>query len=113
MTCSMSNSRICRSLAQLTNIQTSTESNGTVDVSIDGQSLVSGDKLMDTLQTYDASGNGSGQLLLQTVIRRREFDPDGRHHAGNHQCARDGELATMQNSINTLASTLSSLRSTR
>src|SRR5271170_4745279 len=56
-----------QNLAQLTNIQTSTESNGMVDVSIDGQSLVTGNKLNDTLQTYDASGNGSGQLLVQTA----------------------------------------------
>ena len=56
-----------QNLAKLTNIQTSTGSNGAVDVSIGGQSLVSGDKVLDTLQTYDASGNGSGQLLVQTA----------------------------------------------
>lgn len=94
-----------QSLAQLTNIQTSTESNGTVDVSIDGQNLVSGDKLMDTLQTYDASGNGSGQLLLQTVSGGANLTLTGGTMQGTIS-ARDGELATMQNSINTLASTL-------
>lgn len=94
-----------RNLAQLTNIQTSTGSNGTVDVSIDGQSLVSGNKLMDTLQTYDASGNGSGQLLVQTVTGGANLTLTGGSMQGTIN-ARDGELATMQNSINTLASTL-------
>jgi flagellar hook-associated protein 1 FlgK len=94
-----------QNLAQLTNIQTSTGSNGTVDVSIDGQSLVSGNKLMDTLQTYDASGNGSGQLLVQTVTGGANLTLTGGSMQGTIN-ARDGELATMQNSINTLASTL-------
>jgi flagellar hook-associated protein 1 FlgK len=94
-----------KNLAQLTNIQTSTGSNGAVDVSIGGQSLVSGDKVLDTLQTYDASGNGSGQLLVQTATGGVDLTLTGGSMQGTID-ARDGELTTMQNSINTLASSL-------
>ncbi|MGA2868150.1 MAG: flagellar hook-associated protein FlgK [Verrucomicrobiota bacterium] len=94
-----------QNLAQLTNIQTSTGSNGAVDVSIGGQSLVSGDKVLDTLQTYDASGNGSGQLLVQTATGGVDLTLTGGSMQGTID-TRDGELTTMQNSINTLASSL-------
>jgi flagellar hook-associated protein 1 len=94
-----------QNLAQLTNIQTSTGSNGSVDVSIGGQSLVSGDKVLDTLQTYDASGNGSGQLLVQTAAGGVDLTLTGGSIQGTID-TRDGELTTMQNSINTLASSL-------
>jgi flagellar hook-associated protein 1 len=94
-----------QSLAQLTNIQTSTSSNGQVDVSIDGQSMVSGDQVTNSLQTYDASGNGSGQLLLQTVNGGTDLTLTGGSMQGTID-VRDGELATMQNSINSLASSL-------
>jgi flagellar hook-associated protein 1 FlgK len=94
-----------QNLAQLTNIQTSTGSNGAVDVSIGGQSLVSGDKVLDTLQTYDASGNGSGQLLVQTATGGVDLTLTGGSIQGTID-TRDGELTKMQNSINTLASSL-------
>ncbi len=92
-------------LSNLTNIQTSTGTNGAVDVSIGGQSLVSGNKVLDTLQTYDASSDGSGQLLIQTATGGVNLTLTGGSMQGTID-ARDGELATMQNSINTLASTL-------
>ena len=94
-----------QNLAKLTNIQTSTGSNGAVDVSIGGQSLVSGDKVLDTLQTYDASGNGSGQLLVQTATGGVDLTLTGGSIQGTID-TRDGELTTMQKSINTLASSL-------
>jgi flagellar hook-associated protein 1 FlgK len=94
-----------QNLAQLTNIQTSTGTNGEVDVSIDGQSLVSGTQVADTLQTYDASGNGSGQLLVQTATGGVNLTLTGGSMQGTID-ARDGELATMQSSMDTLASNL-------
>lgn len=51
-------------LSQLTNVTANTGTNGAVDVSIGGQMLVSGNQVLDTLQTYDAGG---GQLLVQTA----------------------------------------------
>jgi len=94
-----------QNLAQLTNIQTSTQANGAVDVSIGGQSLVSGTQVADTLQTYDASGNGSGQLLIQTATGGVKLALTGGSIQGTID-ARDGELATLQGNINTLASNL-------
>jgi len=94
-----------QNLAQLTNIQTSTQANGAVDISIGGQNLVSGAKVADTLQTYDASGNGSGQLLVQTATGGVDLTLTGGSIQGTID-ARDGELATMQSNINTLATNL-------
>jgi flagellar hook-associated protein 1 len=89
-------------LSGLTNITTSTGTNGAMDVSIGGQSLVSGNQVLDTLQTYDAGG---GQLLVQTATGGVNLTLTGGSMQGTID-ARDGELATMQSSINTLASRL-------
>ncbi len=89
-------------LAQLTNITTSTGTNGSVDVSIGGQTLVNGFNVSDTLQTYDS---GNGNLLVQTTTGQTPLTLTGGTIQGTID-ARDGALATMQTSINTLASTL-------
>lgn len=89
-------------LAQLTDITTSTETNGSVDVAIGGQNLVTGFKVADTLQTYDAGG---GQILVQTATGGVPLTLTGGSIQGTID-ARDGALATMSSSINTLASTL-------
>jgi flagellar hook-associated protein 1 FlgK len=90
-------------LSNLTNIQTSAGTNGAIDVSIGGQMLVSDNQVMDTLQTYDASG--SGQLLVQTATGGVDLTLTGGAMQGTID-ARDGELANLQSNINTLASTL-------
>ena len=89
-------------LSQFTNITTSTETNGAVDVSIGGQSLVTGYKVADTLQTYTAGG---GQMLVQTATGGQPLTLTGGSMQGTID-ARDGTLATLQNSLNTLAGTL-------
>ncbi len=89
-------------LAQLTNFTTSTGTNGAVDVSIGGQTLVSGNQILDSLQTYDA---GNGQMLVQTATGGVPLTLTGGSIQGTID-ARDGALATLQNGINTLASTL-------
>ncbi len=94
-----------QNLAGLANIQTSNQANGAVEVSIGGQTLVSGSKVTDTLQTYDASGSGSGQLMVQTVTGGVDLTLTGGSIQGTIN-ARDGELSTLQSSINTLASNL-------
>ncbi|HUA39671.1 MAG TPA: flagellar hook-associated protein FlgK [Candidatus Sulfopaludibacter sp.] len=88
-------------LAQLTNFTTSAGANGAVDVSIGGQTLVSGDQVEDTLQTYDAGG---GQLLVQTATGGVPLTLTGGSIQGTID-ARDGTLANLQTGINTLAST--------
>ncbi len=94
-----------QNLAQLTNIQTSAQADGAVDVSIGGQTLVSGGQVADTLQTYDAGGTGSGQLLVQTATGGANLTLTGGSIQGTID-ARDGELAKMQSNINTLAGNL-------
>jgi len=89
-------------LSQFTNITTSTETNGSVDVNIGGQALVTGYKVADTLQTYDAGG---GQMLVQTATGGVPLTLTGGSMQGTID-ARDGTLATLQSSLNTLAGTL-------
>jgi flagellar hook-associated protein 1 FlgK len=90
------------SLSQLANITTSTETNGAVDVSLGGQTLVSGNQVLDTLQTYDAGG---GQLLVQTATGGAAVTLAGGSIQGTID-ARDGALATLQTNLNTLASAI-------
>ena len=89
-------------LSKLVSVQTSTGTNGAVDVNIGGQTLVSGNQVLDTLQTYDA---GNGRSLVQTATGGVPLTLSGGSIQGTID-ARDGALATMQSSINTLASTL-------
>lgn len=88
-------------LSQLTSIATSTGTNGAVNITVGGQTLVSGNSVSDTLQTYDA---GSGQLLVRTASGGVNLTLTGGSMQGTID-ARDGTLATMQSSLNTLAST--------
>ncbi len=62
---------------------------------------MSGNSVSDTLQTYDA---GSGQLLVRTASGGVNLTLTGGSMQGTID-ARDGTLATMQSSLNTLAST--------
>jgi flagellar hook-associated protein 1 len=89
-------------LSQLTNITTSTGTNGAVDISIGGQTLVSGTQLQDSLSTYSDS---NGNLQIQTTNSQTPLTLTGGSIQGTID-ARDGEIATLQKNINTLASTL-------
>ncbi len=89
-------------LSQLTNVTTSTGNNGAVNITIGGQTLVSGNTVNDTLQTYDP---GNGNLLVQTATGKANLTLTGGSMQGTID-ARDGTLATLQSSINTLASNL-------
>ena len=89
-------------LAQLTSVTTSTGTGGAVNVMVGGQTLVSGNTVSDNLQTYDA---GNGQLLVQTMAGGVKLTLTGGSMQGTID-ARDNTLATMQSSVNSLASTL-------
>jgi len=90
------------SLAGLANLSTTAESNGTVDVSIGGVTMVSGEKVTDNLQTYDS---GSGQLLIQAKNAGTPITLTGGSIEGE-MTARDGALASLQSGLNNLASQL-------
>jgi len=89
-------------LAKLVNFQASSNSNGTVDISIGGASIISGSTVVDTLQTYDAGG---GQLKIQTATGGTPLTLSGGSIQGAIE-TRDGALADLAGGINSIASTL-------
>jgi flagellar hook-associated protein 1 FlgK len=89
-------------LANLADIQTTANSDNTISVSIGGQQLVSGSTLSDTLSTYDP---GNGQLLVQAATSATPLTLTGGTIQGTID-ARDGALATLRNSLDTMASSL-------
>jgi flagellar hook-associated protein 1 FlgK len=89
-------------LAGMVNISTSAQSNGSVNISIGGVSMVAGGSAVNGLQTYDAGG---GQLLIQDENSATPLSVTGGSIAGNIT-ARDGALSTLQTSLDTLASQL-------
>jgi flagellar hook-associated protein 1 FlgK len=89
-------------LAKLVNITTTANSNGSVDIAIDGVPLVVGPIVQDTLETYDAGG---GQFLVRTVTGGTTLNLTGGTMQGTMD-ARDNDLVALQTSIDTLAGTL-------
>lgn len=89
-------------LAKLVNIQTTTNANGTVDVSIGGTQLVAGSQTLDTLQAYDP---GNGQLQIETATGGTPLTLTGGSIQGTID-ARDGALQTLRTGLDTIASSL-------
>ena len=89
-------------LANLVNFTSSTAADGTVSISINGNSLVTGGQLVDSLQTYDSGG---GQLLVQTANTAVPLTLTGGSIQGSI-AARDGALQTLRNNLDSLASAL-------
>jgi flagellar hook-associated protein 1 FlgK len=89
-------------LASKVNISTTAQANGSVDISIGGVAMVAGGSAVNGLQTYDAGG---GQLLIQDENTATPLAVTGGSIAGNIT-VRDGALAGLQTSLNTLASQL-------
>jgi flagellar hook-associated protein 1 len=89
-------------LSQLVNVQTSSDSNGDVNLSVGGQLLVSGGTVQDTLQTYDSGG---GQLLVRTASAGSPLTLTGGSIAGTMD-VRDGALKSLHDGINNLAAQL-------
>ncbi len=89
-------------LGNLVNITTSSAADGSVDVSIGGTQLVSGQQTLDTLQTYDP---GNGELLVRTATSGTPLTLTGGTIQGTI-AARDGALQTLRTGLDTLASNL-------
>ncbi len=93
-------------LAGYVNVTTSAQPDGAINVSIGGVSMVAGGVTLASLQTYT---NTSGQLLVsaQNVGTSPPFSLtlSGGSLEGSIT-ARDGAVATLQSSLNTLASEL-------
>jgi flagellar hook-associated protein 1 FlgK len=86
----------------LVNFSTTTQSNGAVDVSIGGVTMVSGLNNADSLQAYDP---GNGNLLVRAQNAGTTLTLTGGSIEGEIT-ARDGALASLQSGLNTLASQL-------
>jgi len=90
------------SLSNLVNLQTTANTNGSVDISIAGDAVVTGDNVEDTLETYDSGG---GQLGVASATTGTPLTLSGGSIQGTME-ARDGGLASLQTGLNTLASQL-------
>lgn len=89
-------------LAGFVNFQATNNTNGSVDIAIDGVPLVSGPNVEDTLEAYDAGGS---QFLIRTVTGGTTLALTGGSMHGTID-TRDTDLLTLQTDINTLASAL-------
>lgn len=89
-------------LARIVPIQTVAQSNGAVDVTVNGVTLVSGVHLQDTLALYDA---GAGRLLVQTTQGGPALTLTSGTLQGTIE-ARDGALQTLRDDLNALAAAL-------
>lgn len=94
--------QLLENLGGLVNITTSTQSNGAVNVSISGVNMIDGNSVTNSLGTYtDANGN----LQINAARTGTDLTLTSGSIEGNIT-ARDGALATLQGSLNTLASQL-------
>ena len=89
-------------LSNLANVQSATDANGELNLSVGGQLLVSGGSVQDTLQTYDSGG---GQLLVQTAGAGEPLTLTGGSIAGTID-VRDGALKSLHDGLDNLASQL-------
>lgn len=89
-------------LAGLARVETTANSNGSVDIAIDGVTLVSGPNVDDALETYDAGG---GQFLVRTVTGGTALNLAGGSMQGTIE-ARDVDLLGLRTDLDLLASTL-------
>ena len=94
--------RTIEDLANYTNITATAQSNGAVNINIGGVTMVSGGTEADSLATYDSGG---GQLLIKAQNAGTPLTLTSGGIEGNIT-TRDGALATLQTSVNTLASQL-------
>ena len=89
-------------LAALVRVETTANANGSVDIAIDGVTLVAGPNVDDTLEAYDAGG---GQFLVRTLTGGTALNIMSGSMQGTID-ARDTELLSLQTDLDTLAGTL-------
>lgn len=89
-------------LAKLVNFQSATTPDGAVNISVDGNLLVNGTELQDTLQTYTTGG---GQSLVRTANSGTPLNLIGGSIQGTIT-ARDEALQTLRGGLNNIATQL-------
>jgi len=98
--------QIIENLSGYVNLTTSAQSDGAVNVSIGGVTMVSGDTALANLQTYT---NASGNLMVLARETTTGLEYGLTLSGGSIEgsiTARDGTVATLQSSLNALASQL-------
>jgi flagellar hook-associated protein 1 FlgK len=88
-------------LSQLASVTTTTQSDGSLTLSIGGVTMVSGNQVSDTLQVFT---NSAGQNLVQAKTAGTTLTTGGSIQARID--VRDGEVQSLSDDLNTLASTL-------
>lgn len=89
-------------LARLVKFDATTDSSGAVNISIDGQTLVSVSQVLDTMESYDAGG---GQMMIRTATGGSPLNLTG----GSIQGAidvRDGAVGSLRTNLNQVATAL-------
>jgi len=89
-------------LSNYVNVTATAQSDGAVNINIGGVAMISGATETDSLETYDSGG---GQLLIKAQNAGTPLTLSSGSIEGSIT-ARDGALATLQTSVNTLASQL-------
>lgn len=88
-------------LAKLVNFDTSTASDGSLNITINGTSIVEGNRVAERLETYTSGG----RAYVQTAATHTPLDITGGSIAGTIE-ARDVTLAGMRSGLDNLAATL-------
>jgi flagellar hook-associated protein 1 len=89
-------------LAALMNVGSTENSNGMVDITIDGQEIVTGNQINDKIEAYDA---GAGNLRLRSHTAGQSFSLTGGSIQGTLSI-REEDVSHLQTSLNSLASLL-------
>ncbi len=89
-------------LGKLAKIDFGEDAQGTINISIAGESIITGSKLVDALQASDA---GTGQLLVTLKSSGKNLTLTGGSMQGTIE-ARDGALSALQSDLNAFASQL-------
>jgi flagellar hook-associated protein 1 FlgK len=88
-------------LARYASVDTAAQPDGSVTVSIGGVTMVAGNRVSDTLETYNAGG---GQLLVRAATATTTLDTGGSIQARID--VRDGALKSLSDDLDSLAATL-------
>jgi len=89
-------------LAAFVNVQSIEQANGAVDLSISGNSIVTGVQVVDTLESFDAGG---GQMMLRTATSATPLALTSGSIQGTID-ARDGALQSLRDDLDNTAAQL-------
>ncbi len=89
-------------LSRLVNVEVTSQPNGSVNLSVGGELLVSGRDVLDSIETYDA---GAGRMMIRTTAGATPLNLTSGSLQGQI-AVRDGAVAQLREEINTVAAQL-------